>query len=99
MSSYQAELQSSRSDMFRAQQEAKEAGLKLSKLEAVATKLRDTQEAAARELVEAQTKLREVNGQLDKAKDKAAHYRYDLFHMARKTCSSMAVARFHLTGL
>jgi len=41
------------------QDEAKDAKLTLGKLEAVAAKLRESQEAAARELVEAQTKARE----------------------------------------
>jgi hypothetical protein len=57
------------------QDEAKEAALTLGKLEAVATKLKDSQEAAARELVTAQTKAREDAAALDKAKEKANHYR------------------------
>jgi hypothetical protein len=57
------------------QDEAKEAALSLGKLEAVATKLKDSQEAAARELVIAQTKAREDAAALEKAKEKANHYR------------------------
>jgi hypothetical protein len=57
------------------QDEAKEAALSLGKLEAVATKLKDSQEAAARELVAAQTKAREDAAALEKAKEKANHYR------------------------
>lgn len=57
------------------QEEAKEAKVTLSKLEAVAAKLKESQEAAARELVEAQTRAREEAAALEKAKEKANHYR------------------------
>lgn len=58
-----------------AQDEAKESALALSKLEAVATKLKDSQEAAARELVQYQTKAREDAAALEKAREKANHFR------------------------
>lgn len=57
--------------------------MSLGKLEAVASKLKDSQEAAARELVAAQTKAREDAAALEKAKEKAAHFRWVQFYTLR----------------
>lgn len=82
--------------MFKAEDEAKEAQLKYSKLEAVVEKLRQSQEGAARELVEAQTKAREDAAALEKAKEKANHYRAEADAVSEQlTAAKQQVAGEH----
>lgn len=47
----------------------------LSKLQAVAASMKSAQEGTARELVDAQTSLREAQSALAAAKDKVAHFK------------------------
>lgn len=61
--------------MFKAQGEAKDTAASMSKLEALAAKLKDNQEATARELVDYQTRSRETDSAMEKLKEKVAHYR------------------------
>jgi len=72
---HQADLADAQKAKLQAQCERQDAGLALADLEKRAAALRDAQEAAARELVGAQTRLREEGAGMEKLKDKVEHWR------------------------